>query len=64
MIGGQAIRTWTSRASPRSLTCEIRARIVVERTIVSSTRSTRLSFKHLGQGVYFMRTLSARFCLR
>ena len=61
MIGGQATRTCTSRARPRSRNCEISVFMVVDRTIVSSTSSTRFPSRTSGSGVYLSRALSARF---
>ena len=60
MIGGQATRRWISRAPPRSRISRTRARIVVERTMLSSTRRTRLPARTSGSGVYFSLALAAR----
>ena len=49
MIGGQATRRWISRAPPRSRISCTRARIVVERTMLSSTRRTRLPARTSGK---------------
>ena len=50
MIGGQATRRWISRAPPRSRISCTRARMVVDRTMLSSTSKTRLPAEDLGQG--------------
>ena len=60
MIGGQATRRWISRAPPRSRISLTSARMVVERTMLSSTSRTRLPARTSGSGVYLRRTLASR----
>ena len=54
MIGGQATRTWISRAPPNVRRRSSSTRIVVERTMESSTRNTRLPARTSRSGVYFV----------
>ena len=58
MIGGQATRRWISRARPRRGSRWTSARIVVERTMLSSTSRTRLPARTSGRGVYLRRALA------
>ena len=60
MIGGQATRTWISRASPSDRMRPSSDFIVVLRTIESSTRITRRPSRTSRSGVYFVST----FCRR
>ena len=60
MIGGQATRTWISRTRPSVRMRPRSTRIVVERTIESSTRITRFPSSTSRSGVYFV----SAFCLR
>src|SRR5437868_6521739 len=61
MIGGQATRTCTSLAPPRSRRCCRSDLSVVLRTMVSSTSSTRLPPSTSRSGLYFTRARPARF---